>query len=191
VVAATVGGALGLASLALEHAPDPWSLVSALAAPWLLVAFAVGAAASGPVAGAGLGVLALVAADVAYYGGKAAFGSPLNPSEYDNPLFWLVVAVPVGAVAGWLGSASGSARPPVRVLAVALVAGAVFAEAVVLHGARSPGVAAVAVAATLGLVAARLRRPGEIAGAVALSIAATVAAALVADHALGWIMRYR
>jgi hypothetical protein len=128
VVALVLGLILGLTGLLLEHAPDPLSRLSALGGPWLVVAFVVGAIVGRPLVGALAGSGALVVATIAYYLAKPIIGSPINPPQYDTPLFWLAVAVPAGLFAGAMGAYSVSARRWLAVAAAALTAAVVIAE---------------------------------------------------------------
>jgi hypothetical protein len=128
VAALLFGLILGLTGLLLEHAPDPLSRLSALGGPWLVVAFVVGAIVGRPLVGAVAGSGALVVATLAYYLAKTIIGSPINPPQYDTPLFWLAVAVPAGVFAGASGAYAVGARRWLAVAAAALTAAVVIAE---------------------------------------------------------------
>jgi hypothetical protein len=188
-----MGSALGLVSLALEHTPMPLATLSALGGPWLVVAFLAGRLVPLPLPSALAGFVTLVAATAAYYVAKPLVGSPINPIEYDTPVFWLVLAATFGPVVGSMGGLTTSPRATLRVAVAALLAGIVVAEPLMMllaGGPWSPFVAAVAVVGLL-LPVAFLRRPGEILVAVTLGAAAAGAVALLADLLLPYLFLLR
>jgi hypothetical protein len=123
-----LGAALGSASLLLEHTPEPLSRFSAIGSPWLVVAFVGGALTGRVLLGAATGSVVLVAAMITYYLAKPIVGSPINPPQYDTPLFWLAFAVPAGVGAGALGAVAAGSRRWLRVAAVSAMAAAIVAE---------------------------------------------------------------
>lgn len=123
-----LGIGLGIASLSLEHAPEPISLLSALGGPWLVVAFIAGSRIHRGIFGAVAGVTALVAAWGTYYAGKAVLGSPLNPAEYDKPAFWLAASLVAGAIFGFGGAVYTSSDRWIRVGVVALLFGTCLSD---------------------------------------------------------------
>lgn len=124
-----LGSVLGFGALGLEHAPAPLSILSAWGGAWLMVGFLAGLLTRRPLLGGVAGVVTLVLATAVYYGAKAAFGSPLNPLEYDEPAFWFIAAVVAGGLHGVGGGVWASWGRWARVAAVAVLAGTVLWEA--------------------------------------------------------------
>jgi hypothetical protein len=183
-----IGMGLGLASLALEHAPAPVSPVSALGGPWLVVAFVAGSLFPRPMQGLVSGIATLIMAMGGYYLAKLAVGSPLNPPEYDDPMFWLATGVVGGSLFGVGGAlwASGSFR--VRVAMAAMLSGTVLAEVWLARGVWPRLAGIVLVVALLGVL---LRGVAERATALALTIAGAGAIRLLAEVALPVLLRFR
>ena len=179
----TSGGALAAAG----HA------ALALGAPWLVVAWLVGALAGSRAAGALAGGFALALGTGAWYvltvaaGGRAAvfYAFPVAPA-------WAFVAAGAGAAFGLAGAAWRSGR----VSALALPAGALAGEALLLAGewggraARAVLTLELALGAALVVFAAR-RRPSVVALAVVAAVAFAVGEGAVRDalRSAGWLGR--
>jgi hypothetical protein len=101
--------------------------VSRVAWPWLLVAFAAGLTTRYPRRGAVDGAALLTTATVAYYAVLALLQDAYHYSPVG--IWWILVAVPIGAVAGAAGSAVRAGPVQRRALAVVAFAGLVAAEA--------------------------------------------------------------
>ncbi len=125
-VAAALGLLLGLFSLLGDGATLTVVVGLANAAsPWLVTAFAAGAAAGTPARGALTGAAALATAVVVYYLGLLARGSaPVDVAI--TTLAWIGVAALAGPAFGAAGGAWGARREPI---AVGILAGALLAEA--------------------------------------------------------------
>jgi hypothetical protein len=176
-VAAGVG--LGMASLLLEHTPEPLSRISAHGTPWLAVAFMVGALAGRLLMGARAGVMTLLVAVAAYYLVKPIIGSPINPPEYDSPLYWLVLAIPGGALMGIFGAAAATLRPWLRVLPLALLGAMIIGEFWLLNP-RAPELMVAGTAVGLALPFAwRMSWPERIVGTAGAGLLALAMPAFV------------
>jgi hypothetical protein len=199
-LALTAALALGVAGRVAVHAgadlPHGDELAAAgraavaLGAPWLCVAWLVGAAAGGRLSGAVAGGLALALATVAWYslsvaaGGRATiyYAWPVAPA-------WALVALGAGVACGLAGAAWRSGHAS----ALALPAGALAGEAMLLAG-QWTGRAAQAVltlelllAAALTLVIAR-RRPAALPLVLVAAVAMAIGADAVRDalRSVGW-----
>jgi Family of unknown function (DUF6518) len=114
--------------------PGPWGRLTALATPWLLLAFSAARGAGRRTCGAGAvvaGVLVVVTGLVSYYlwltiGLGVAFSTVVH--SYEAPM-WVVAGVAVGAVFGAVGTLSLSSRRLLRELSWAVVAAAPMADA--------------------------------------------------------------
>ena len=174
------GGAIGAAG----HA------VVALGAPWLVVAWAVGALCRGRWAGAAAGGAALALGTVGWYSlTVAAAGPAALPYAWPVAPAWAVVALCAGAAFGFAGALWRSGR---GVLA-AVPAGALAGEAWLLAG-EWTGRAAQAVlalelltGATIVLALAR-RRPAALAVGLAVAFAVALGEDAVRDalRLAGW-----
>ena len=202
LIALVAGVALGLFSGLGDQLPADTPLhvgvaLANAAGPWLITAFAVGAAAGAPVAGAATATAALFAAVATYYLTIYVLGySVADPLRSAG--VWLAVSVVVGPV---LGAAGGAwARPTAswhRVGSVGLLCGALTAEGILrliqveawtgIDLARTDiqvGLVEIAVAAALP---ALLLSPGErLRGYLATAVAA-IGATLVTAGALSVI----
>ena len=128
VAVLVAGVAFGIVIRATWSVPgDELNWVSRVAWPWLLVAFAAGMTTTRPRRGALDGVTLLCAATVAYY----VVLSVVEGSYGHSPVgvWWLLVAVPAGALAGAAGAGVRAGPPTRRVLAVVLFTALVAAEA--------------------------------------------------------------
>ena len=135
LLALIAGVALGLFSGLGDRLPADTVLhvlvaLANAAGPWLVTAFAVGALAGAPVAGALTGTAALVAAVAVYYLTIYLWGNTVAELVRSAGV-WLAVSVVVGPL---LGAAGGAwVRPSApwhRVGAVGLLAGTLAAEAI-------------------------------------------------------------
>lgn len=179
--------ALGLAGRIAVHAggslPHGGAIAAvghtavALGAPWLAVAWIVGAYAGSRMRGALSGAAALALGTGAWYLLSVTTGAP---ASYAAPVAvaWGAVALGAGALFGFAGATWRRGEPTARAAALALLAGGFAGEALLLMGEWS-GRAAVAVlgaelfAAVGLLMGARRRAP------VALTLAYFVAATVV------------
>jgi Family of unknown function (DUF6518) len=147
--------ALGAVTRLAHDLPPEWQWLPKVGVPWLVVAFAVGAAARGTGRGAVDGATCLVAAILVYY----ALPDVLGRSYYTPlGLWWLLVAAPGGALFGALGAMWRSGRAVVPI--AALLTAALAAEA---------------------LIFALWRTDDSVAGPVLIALAAAALAALVPD----------
>src|SRR3954451_15643354 len=162
----------------------------ALGAPWLAVAWAVGAACERRTAGALAGGLTLGLATVAWYSFSVAAGG-VATVYYAWPVApaWALVALAAGGAVGLAGYAWRGRRRT----AIALPAGALAGEALLLAGEWSGRAAQAVLALELGLalavagVAAR-RGPAVVPLAVAGAVAMALGEGAVRDalRLAGW-----
>lgn len=119
----------GYALSALGHA------VIALGAPWLAVAWAIGAAADTRVRGAIGGAATLALGTGGWYLLTVVHGGPAAV-HYAAPMTiaWGAVAVVAGALFGLAGSAWRDGTPRARAVSIAALAGALAGEALLLMG---------------------------------------------------------
>jgi hypothetical protein len=135
LIALVAGLALGLFSgLGDRLPPDtPLHVVVALAnaaGPWLVTAFAVGAVARAPLAGAITATAALLAAVAVYYLSIYLLGNSVADLVRTAGV-WLAVSVVVGPLLGAAGGAWAEPGAPwPRVAAIGLLAGCLAAEAI-------------------------------------------------------------
>jgi hypothetical protein len=182
------GVLLGVVTRLAHDLPPEWQFIAKVGVPWLLVAFAVGAATRGGTLRAAVaGAASLVVAVLAYYALPHVLGRP-----YYTPLglWWLVAAAPGGAVFGWLGATWRSGRAVVAI--AALVSGALVAEGLIfalwrvddrLAGPALIGLAAAALVTLAPAGAARFRALGL----AALVTVVALAAAGAVIHATGFV----
>jgi hypothetical protein len=177
VLAAGAGLALGVATWLTSALPGDLPFLAKLGAPWLAVAFALGAWTRDPVRGAFNGAIALVLATGAYYAMRYWAGeygrSPIG-------VWWVLVAVPGGMVFGAAGSAWRYGSGVARWLAVGVLLGALGGEGlyfVLRGGAPSLAIGELAVAAVLPLVllSGRRDRVAAVAAAAILAVVGAVA----------------
>jgi hypothetical protein len=139
---------------------------TALGAPWLAVAWIVGAYAGSRPRGAASGAAALVLGTGAWYlltivGGAT---SGWNAAPYAVPVAaaWGIVALGAGAVFGFAGAIWRAAEPRLRAAAIGLLSGALAGESLLLMrewpGRAAALVLAAELAAGLGIVALSRRR---------------------------------
>jgi hypothetical protein len=168
---------LGVATRLAHLLPEQWHWLAKAGVPWLVAAFAVGAAARSLRGGAVEGAVCLVVATVAYY----AFGPVLlgHPNHTPLGLWWLLVAVPGGGAFGALGALWRRGSWPL--LAPAILSASLAAEAALFWFFRSDGpiaapvLVAVAAAIPVALVAGPRMRPRAAALAGVLTVVAFVA----------------
>ena len=103
----------------------------ALGAPWLAVAWAVGAVVGRPVRAAVTGGAALALGTFAWYALSAVAGGPTEDYARVAPA-WAAVALAAGAVFGIAGAAFARGGPAMRTAALALVSGTLAGEALLL-----------------------------------------------------------
>ncbi len=173
VSAALLGGGMQVAEpiLGLPNS------VSALGAPWLVAAFAVGTLVRRRAMAAGAGAVLLTAGTALYYA-TLVYGYGDSAMSYATAmaLAWGIAACVAGATMGALGSLWRDAAGTRAVLLAALPAAALAGEAVLLRTTWHEGELALAVELRLaGGVLALLRRrraphPAAVLAAVALAI---------------------
>ena len=184
LAAVPVGAVFGASVQAADHVEHVLRWPGALGAPWLAVAFALGAVARQRIAGAAGGAAALVTGTVAWYA--------LHPAAPHVVAAWALIAVVAGAGFGALGAHwRASHRWP-----VALLAGAFAGEALVLAQEWPRAVTETVLLAELTVAAALpllLVRPARALPAVlALTAVAALAMGAAADEvreaarAAGW-----
>jgi hypothetical protein len=188
VVAGVLVGTVGWAS---DQGPRVVQWSSAVAAVWLVGAFAAGALARGPLRSALVGAGTIVVGVGTYYV-LFVFVSGLHGPREIVPVVigWSTVGVAIGAAAGWAGDAWRRGKP----IGVALLAGALAGEAMLLlsqwHNRSARYVLAGELA--LGAVLPYLLARPKLARAVALTCAVAVAVAVTEDgvrdamRAAGW-----
>jgi hypothetical protein len=174
-VALRAGGGLGLPYAGALGAAGRAAV--ALGAPWLVVAWAVGAAAPSRRAGALLGGVALALGTVAWYSlTVAAAGERALPYAWPVAPAWALVAAGAGAAFGLAGALWRSGHA----LAAAAPAGALAGEAVLLSEQWTGRAAAAVLAAELAtagclLVLTTRRAPRPLLLALTLATAVAVA----------------
>jgi hypothetical protein len=183
-----LGAALGLgvasrvavhAGAQLPHGGDELAALGraavALGAPWLAVAWAVGALAARPLRAALSGGAGLALGTFAWYALSTLAGGPADDYARVAPA-WAAVALAAGAVFGLAGSLYARGARGVRTAALALVAGTLAGEALLLATEWTGRPSRAALAAELALAGAVLllgaRRTAPLA---ALVLAAVVA----------------
>jgi hypothetical protein len=181
------GVLLGVVTRLAHDLPPEWQFIAKVGVPWLLVAFAVGAATHGRLRATIAGAASLVIAVLAYY----ALPHVLNRPYYTPlGLWWLVAAAPGGALFGWLGATWRSGRAVVAI--AALVSGALVAEGLIfalwrledrLAGPALIGLAAAALVTLVPAGGARVRALGL----TALVTVVALAAAGAVIHATGFV----
>jgi hypothetical protein len=185
LVAVSAGLALGVASfLVVQLLPHPVNLLGTLGAPWLAVAFVVGASARSRSSSAIAGAAGMAAAVAAYYVARRvahpdAAGGLLIRGEV---LRYLAIGLLAGAAFGVAGHAWRRGGFIRRGIAAGLLAGALAAEVIVLsvRAWRGPELALAVIQGTAA-VAVALRLPGSRpARPVALGIGAATAALVAA-----------
>src|SRR5436190_14078430 len=198
VLALGAAVALGLAGRVAVHGSDGALAAAghaalALGAPWLVVAWLVGAGVGSRAGGALAGAFALALGTGAWYlltvaaGGRAAvyYAFPVAPA-------WALVAAGAGAAFGVAGAAWRSGR----VSALALPAGALAGEALLLAGewsgraARTVLTLELALGAALVVFAAR-RRPSVVLVAAVAAAAFAIGEGAVREalRSAGWLGR--
>jgi hypothetical protein len=144
------GGLLGGGVQVAERVFGLPTEVTALGAPWLVSAFAVGALIRGHLVAAAAGALMLSAGTVLYYA-AIVFGYGRSAGEYATVMTvtWGVAAAAGGAVMGLTGSAWRTGSGSRAALLAALPAAALLGEALLLSFTWSGGPAGIALAAEL------------------------------------------
>ena len=111
VVVAAVGVILGLAARLVDDIAPRW--VGNVGAVWFVVAFFAGRRARRPHEGAILGAIALGAATLAYYAYRLFVDGTISTRYLSRVgISWLIAALVVGAIGGWVGAASRTVNPP-------------------------------------------------------------------------------
>lgn len=134
VAAVLMGVALGAWCRVGDHLAEPVSSLANVGWPWLVIAFAIGAIARRPVAGAFLGAAALLVAVGTYY--MAMWSADYGMSRSDIisiglpgfVRFWLILAVLAGPIFGAAGGLWRTSTGWMRPASVALLSGAVLGE---------------------------------------------------------------
>jgi len=132
-IAGIAGLALGLFSVLGDRLPPttPLHVLVAMAnaaGPWLVVAFAAGAAAGSARRGSAAAAIALALAVAIYYAGIYASGHSVSSLVRVGGT-WAVVALVAGVVVGAAGGAWAGHDPQIRGVSVALLCGSLLAEA--------------------------------------------------------------
>lgn len=136
VIAVGVGILLGALAIAIDEASVPGGrllvVVFSSGAAWGGAAVALGAIARNRLTAAVAGAVVVVAAVLAYYGGYQATGlrDATGSSLSRAALIWGVIALPGGAVAGFLGWHARSGRGPQRSVAWGCLAGLLLGQGV-------------------------------------------------------------
>jgi hypothetical protein len=191
------GVAVGIGGRAIAYGPDPGSLISGLAAPWLLASAAAGYAAGRGAEGALAGAALLCTAVVAYYAVRYRVDGAARHYAASMTVLWGFFGTLLGAVFGLAGAALRRAGSMGHLTAVALLAGTLFGEGVLYlmltRGQEEErllltGQVAVAGALPFALLqTARLRASAvALAGAIAAGALVVDAAVRVFAKAKGW-----
>jgi hypothetical protein len=166
----------------------------ALGAPWLAVAWAVGAVVGRPVRAALAGGAGLALGTFAWYAASAVAGGPAEDYARVAPA-WAAVALLAGAVFGLAGAGFARGGPAVRTAALALVSGTLAGEALLLfsewtgRASRAALAAELAVAGAVLVLGARRTAPLValvLAGVVALGVAGVEDAVRDTLRLAGW-----
>jgi hypothetical protein len=182
-------GAMAAAAEPLLGVPGP---VSALGAPWLVCAFAIGAVVRGRSASAPAGGLLLSGATVAYYGAQV-YGHGAESVHYalSMAVGWGVPAGVAGAVMGAAGSLWRRASGLSAALLAAVPAAALAGEAALLSRSWSGPDSALALGMELGaaavLLVALTRERARLAHTLAGAVVLTLAFALVEAELRGYL----
>jgi uncharacterized protein DUF6518 len=202
-----LGAALGLgvagrvavhAGAQVPHGGDELAALGraavALGAPWLAVAWAVGALVARPARAALSGGAGLALGTFAWYALSALAGGPAEDYARVAPA-WAAVALAAGAAFGLGGALYARGRLVLRTVALALVSGTLAGEALLLatewtgRASRVALAAELAVAAAVLVVGARRTAPLAavfLAGAVALGVAGVEDAVRDTLRLAGW-----
>ena len=167
---------LGVGTRFAHDLPSEWHWLAKVGAPWLVVAFVVGAGRRSVARGAFDGACSLVLAIVVYYGIRHHH-SPLG-------LWWLVAAAPGGLAFGALGALWRTRRADV--LAASIVSASLAAEALLFalfmgddDALAAPVLIASAAGALAALVPGGRRRTEAVALACVLTTVAIIAEVVV------------
>jgi hypothetical protein len=179
---------VGTAGWASDHGPRLFDWAGAVAAVWLIGAFAVGALAGDARRAALAGAGAMVVGVATYY----ALFHPMCGLLLVVIAGWSLFGIGVGSVLGWAGDAWR--RGHAQAAGVALLAGAMAGEAILLLGhwherpARLVLGAQLALGATLPYLLARpkLTRAVALTAAVALAVVVVEPAVRETMRAAGW-----
>jgi hypothetical protein len=177
IAAGVLIGAVGWGS---DQGPRVVQWSSAIAAVWLVGAFAAGALARGPVRAAFAGAGAIVVGVGTYYV-LFTFVSGIHGPREIAPVVvgWSTAGVAIGAVVGWAGDAWRRGRA----IGVALLAGALAGEAMLLlsewHNRTARYVLAAELA--LGAVLPYLLARRKLARAITLTAAVAVAVVVLEE----------
>ena len=191
-IVAVAAVAWGLAGHALDVAPGG-SWVTALGAPWLVMAFAAGALMPRREWGAAAGAAFIVLAVGVYYVAFLDEGAGVARYAVKVGLAWGAVGVLLGALFG-AGGAVWRAAPRSRpgALAAAIAVGALAGEALLLRrewfSAGAPEALRLELLAAVLLAAATFRRPLALGAGVAAALLAVVAADELREllRVVGW-----
>jgi hypothetical protein len=187
------GLAVGTVGWLADHGPVLVQWTSAIAAGWLIGAFAVGALAGTAPRAAAAGAFTIVVGVATYY---VLFhfvtGSVGLRYGVVVGMAWSTIGVAIGAVLGWAGDAWRRRRA--QALGVALLAGALAGEAILLMGEWHNRAARAVLACELVLGAAlpyllarpKLARTVALTCAVAVSVVAAEDSIRDAMRAAGW-----
>jgi hypothetical protein len=172
--------------------------VLSLGAPWLVVAWAVGALAGSRRAGAAAGGVALGLGTLGWYALSVATTdmAALSYARTVAPL-WVLVAVAAGALLGLAGAAWHTGGRVARSVAVALPAGALAGEALLLSGEWTDRASRAALSVELALAGAlllagvrrRARWPLALGVAAVAALASALGESAVRDalRTAGWM----
>jgi hypothetical protein len=187
------GVAVGSVGWIADHGPVLVQWTSAIAAGWLIGAFAVGALAGTAARAAAAGASTIVVGVGTYY---VLFhfvtGSVGLKYGVVVGVAWSTIGVAIGAVLGWAGDAWRRRRA--QALGVALLAGALAGEAILLMGEWHNRAARAVLACELVLGAAlpyllarpKLARTVALTCAVAVAVIAAEESVRDAMRAAGW-----
>jgi hypothetical protein len=131
LVTAGAGMALGIGTKLADNQENALSWLGSLAAPWLLVSFALGSVSNNRFQAVASATGAMLAGVVIYYGWMRAFEGGANLAYVtSHTILWLLLAPIAGVVfglAGWIWRRSGS-HWMLSLLAVAFPGGVVAGE---------------------------------------------------------------
>lgn len=190
LLALTLGAGVlvGTAGWASDHGPRLLDWAGAIAAAWLIGAFAVGALAGSGRRAALAGAGTMVVGVGTYY----ALFHPMRGLLLVVIAGWSLFGIGVGAVLGWAGDAWR--RRHAQAVGVALLAGAMAGEAILLLGQWDERAARIVLAGELALGATlpyllakpKLARAVPLTAAVAVAVVAIEPTVREAMRAAGW-----
>ncbi len=136
VIAVPTALALGIVAELAGYLPYPWNLVSIMGGPWMAAAFLCGRSITQkPWFGALAGVLVIglgLISDAVFK--RMAYGPNSVRVLSEEAPYWIILAIPLGAVLGGAGSGSRRERGYLGAVCWGVGLGLILAETIVLIG---------------------------------------------------------